>query len=57
MGMKSQQRVNAGKKSTALREDKREMELPDSWEMTALRMMLCGEIQKSVEYDEKELKT
>ena len=44
-------------KCRALREDDREMELPDSWKMTALRMMLCGEIQKSVEYREKEFKT
>ena len=44
-------------KYRALREDDREMELPDSWKMIALRMMLCGEIQKSVEYREKEFKT
>ena len=47
-------------KFRALREDDREMELPDSWQMTALRMMLCGGIQKSVEYREpniEELKT
>ena len=44
-------------KYRALGEDGREMELPDSWKMTALRMMLCGEIQKSVEHREKEVKT
>ena len=44
-------------KYRALRENDREMELFDSWKMTALRMMLCGEIQKSVEYREKEFKT
>ena len=44
-------------KYRALRDDDREMELPDSWKMIALRMMLCGEIQKSVEYREKEFHT
>ena len=44
-------------KYRALREDDRTMELPDVWKITALRMMLCGEIQKSVEYREKEFKT
>ena len=44
-------------KYRALREDDKTMELPDEWKMTALRMMLCGEIQKSVEYREKEFKT
>ena len=44
-------------KYRALGEDDREMELLDSWKHTALRMMLCGEIQKSVEYSEKEFKT
>ena len=33
------------------------MEVPDSWKMTPLTMMLCGEIQKSGEYREKELNT
>ena len=41
----------------ALREDDREMELPDSWKTTALRMMHFGEIQKPVEHREQELKT
>ena len=40
-----------------LKEDDREIDLPDSWKMTALRGMLCGEIQKSVEHREKEFKT
>ena len=44
-------------KYRALRDDDREMEFPDSWKMIALRMMLCGEIQKSVEHREKEFKT
>ena len=38
-------------------EDDRESVLPDSYKMTALKMMLCGEIQKSVEYREKEFRT
>jgi hypothetical protein len=38
-------------------EDDRESILPDSYKMTALKMMLCGEIQKSVEYREQEFKT
>lgn len=41
----------------ALREDDREMELPNSWNMCALKMMLCSEIQKSVAHREKDLKT
>ena len=36
-----------------LKEEDIELELPDSWKMTALQSMLCGEIQKSVEYPEK----
>ena len=40
-----------------LKEEDRELELPDSWKMTALQSMLCGEIQKSVEHREKEFKT
>ena len=40
-----------------LKEDDRELELPDSWKMTALQAILCGEIQKNVEHREKELKT
>ena len=38
-------------------EDDRESTLPDSYKMTALKMILCGEIAKSVEYREKEFKT
>ena len=37
--------------------DNRESTLPDSYKVTALKMMLCGEIQKSVEYREKEFRT
>ena len=44
-------------KYRSFREDVRSMELPDEWKMTALRMMLCGETQKSVEYREKDFKT
>ena len=33
------------------------MDLPEKLQMTALRGMLCGEVQKSVEHCEKELKT
>ena len=40
-----------------LKEEDREMELPDSWKMTALQGILCGEILKHVEYREKEFKT
>ena len=40
-----------------LKEEDRELDLPDSWKMTALQSMLCGEIQKSVEYREKEFST
>lgn len=36
-----------------LKEDDRELELPDSYKMTAIHGILCGEIQKSVEYREK----
>ena len=35
----------------------RKMERPDSWKMTALKMMLRGENQTSAEYRVKELKT
>ena len=31
--------------------------MPDSWKMTALQRILCGEIQKNVEYREKEFRT
>ena len=34
-----------------------ESTLPDSYKMTALKMILCGEIAKSVEHREKEFKT
>ena len=44
-------------KYRALREGDREIDLPDSWKMTVLRTVLCGEIQKSVEHREKEFKT
>lgn len=48
-------------KYRVLQEDDREMDPPrfveDERTMTALRMMLCGEIQKSVEHREKEFKT
>ena len=40
-----------------LKEDDRELELPDSWKMTALQAILCGEIQKNAEHREKEFKT
>ena len=40
-----------------LKEEDRELELPDSWKMTALQSILCGEIPKSVEYREKDFKT
>ena len=38
-------------------EDDRQSTLPDSYKMTALKMMRCGEIQKSVEHREKEFRT
>ena len=44
-------------KYRALREDDREINLPNSWQMTALRIMLCGEIQNNVPNREKEFKT
>ena len=44
-------------KYRTLKEDDREIEFPDAWKMTSLKMMLCGEIQKSVEHREKEFKT
>ena len=37
----------------ALREGDRKMELPDSWEMTALWIMVRGEILQSVDIREK----
>ena len=37
-----------------LKEEDRELELPDSWKITALQSMLCGEILKSVEYREEQ---
>ena len=58
MNTRSQPQVGAGtERYRALREDDREMDPPDSWKMTALRMMLFGEIQNSVEYRKKEFKT
>ena len=33
------------------------MELHDSWKMIALRMMLCGEVHKSVQHLEHLFKT
>ena len=40
-----------------LKEDDRELELPDSYKMTAIQGILCGEIQKSVEHREKEFQS
>ena len=40
-----------------VQKDDKELELPDSWKMTALHGILCGEIQKNVEYREKEFST
>ena len=40
-----------------LQKDDRELDLPDSWKMTAIQGILCGEIQKNVEYREKDFKT
>ena len=40
-----------------LKEDDRELELPDSYRMTAIHGILCGEIQKSVEHREKEFQS
>ena len=33
-----------GERYRILKEDDRELELPDSWEMTALQAILCGKI-------------
>ena len=40
-----------------VQKDDKELELPDSWKMSALHAILCGEIQKNVEYREKDCKT
>ena len=40
-----------------VQKDDKELELPDSWKMKALHAILCGEIQKNVEYREKEFRT
>ena len=40
-----------------VQKDDKELELPDSWKMSALHAILCGEIQKNVEYREKDFKT
>ena len=37
--------------------DDREVELSDSWKMTALKSFLCREIQKNVEHRQKEFKS
>ena len=44
-------------KCKALREADRETDHADSWKMTALRMRLCGEIQKIVEHSETQFET
>ena len=38
-------------KCRTLKEDM-ETDIGDSWQMTAVRMMLCSEIEKAVDYDE-----
>ena len=38
-------------------DDDEESTLPDTYKINALTVMLCGEVRKSVEYREKELKT
>ena len=40
-----------------MQKDDKELELPDSWKMTALQGILCGEIQRNVEYRQKEFRT
>ena len=40
-----------------LKEEDEELDLADSWKMTAIQGIPCGEIQKSVEYREKEFTT
>ena len=40
-----------------VQKDDKELELPDSWKIHAIHGILCGEIQKNVEYREKEFKT
>ena len=40
-----------------LKEDDRQLELPDSYKMTAIQGILCGEIQKSVEYRDKKFQS
>ena len=44
-------------KCRALQDDDREIERPDSWQMTTLKTKLCGDIYKSLDYCEKEFKT
>ena len=40
-----------------LKEEDKELELPDSWKMTAIQALLCGEIQKHIEYREQYFRT
>ncbi len=40
-----------------VQKDDKELELPESWKMTALHGILCGEIQENVEYREKDFST
>ena len=40
-----------------LKEEDKELELPDSWKMTAIQALLCGEIQKHIEYREQDFRT
>ena len=46
-----------GEQYRTLCDDDMESILSDSYKMTALKMMPCGEIQKSVEHREKEFRT
>ena len=44
-------------KYRSIREEDKELDLPDSWKMTAIQGILCGEIQKHIEYREQDFKT